>query len=115
MKRFFVIALVLLSAAFASAQTQNAAVKHNTYLRQGPSVDDKKVLLLKTGDELELIDPAPTDNYYHVRTLDGEEGFAYVKNVTVKPAPEKLRTDLAAPSGAPAENISDSWEKPTPK
>jgi uncharacterized protein YgiM (DUF1202 family) len=62
MKRFFVIALVLLSAAFASAQTQNAAVKHNTYLRQGPSVDDKKVLLLKTGDELELIDPDPTDN-----------------------------------------------------
>jgi hypothetical protein len=114
MKRFFVIALVLLSAAFASAQTQNAAVKHNTYLRQGPSVDDKKVLLLKTGDELELIDPAPTENYYHVRTLDGEEGFAYVKNVTVKPAPEKLRTDLAAPSGAPAENISDSWEKPIP-
>jgi uncharacterized protein YgiM (DUF1202 family) len=46
MKRFFVIALVLLSAAFAFSQTQNAAVKHNTYLRQGPSVDDKKVRLL---------------------------------------------------------------------
>jgi uncharacterized protein YgiM (DUF1202 family) len=72
-------------------------------------------MLLKSGDELELLDPGPTDGYYHVRTLDGEEGYVYSKNVTVKEAPEKIRTQLAAPTGTPAGDISSDWGKPAPK
>jgi hypothetical protein len=115
MKRSLTLALLFFFAVLGVAQTQNAVAKRNTYLREGPSSSDKMIILLKTGDELELIDPEQTENYYHVRTLDGEEGFAYSKNVTVKEAPEKLRTELAAPSGKPAEEISSTWEKPAPK
>ncbi len=105
MKRFVIVTLLLFASVLGLAQAQNGVVKRNTYLREGPSSSDKKIMLLKTGDELELIDPEQTESYYHVRTLDGEEGFAYSKNVTVKEAPEKIRT----------EEISSDWEKPAPK
>jgi hypothetical protein len=115
MKKCLLVSLLFFSAVLGAAQTQNATVKRNTYLREGPSTSDKIIILLKVGDELELVDPEPTDNYYHVRTLDGEEGFAYSKNVTVKEPAEKIKADLASPSGKPAEEISSAWEKPAPK
>ena len=117
MKRFLIVTLVSVCAALSigQAHAQNAVVKRNTYLRQGPSTSDKIIILLKSGDELELIEPEATHNYYHVRAGDGDEGFAYAKNVTVKEAPEKIRAELAAPSGQPAKEISKDWEKPTPK
>jgi hypothetical protein len=114
-RRFPIVLLLLCCAGLGVAQTQDAVVERNTYLRGGPSSSDKKIILLKAGDELELVDPKQTASYYHVRTLDGEEGFAYSKNVTVKAAPEKIRVDLAAPSGKPADEISSDWEKPAPQ
>jgi hypothetical protein len=115
MKRFLIVTLLLLCAVLGIAQTQNAVVKRNTFLREGPSSNDKKIILLKAGDELELVETEQTESYYHVRTLDGEEGFAFSKNVTVKEAAEKIRGELAVPSGKPAEEISSDWEKPTPQ
>lgn len=115
MKRFLIVTLLFFGAILGAAQTQNAVVKRNTYLREGPSSRDKKIILLKTGDELELIDAELTESYYRVRTLDGEEGFAYSKNVTVKEEPEKIREELAAPSGKPIGEISSDWEKPAPQ
>lgn len=41
-KRFLVVPTLLLCATFGAAQTQNAVVKRNTYLREGPSSSDKK-------------------------------------------------------------------------
>jgi len=115
MRRLLVVLLVCVWGVVCVAQTQNAVVKRNTYLRKGPSSADEKILLLKAGDELELVELEASDDYYHVRTLDGEEGYAYSKNVTVKQAAEKIRTDLAAPSGQPSEEFSSTWEKPAPK
>ena len=115
MRRLLFVLLVCLYGVVCMAQTQNAVVKRNTYLRKGPSTADDKILLLKTGDELELVETETSDDYYHVRTLDGEEGYAYSKNVTVKQAPEKIRTEIAAPSGQPAAEISSAWEKPRPR
>ncbi len=117
MKRLLIvliIPLLFLTTVISVSHTQNASVKRNTYLREGPSSSDKIVILLKAGDELELIAPTPTNNYYHVRTLDGEEGFAYSKNLTIKETADRIRTELAAPSGKPAEQISSDWPKPTP-
>jgi uncharacterized protein YgiM (DUF1202 family) len=58
MKRFLVVTLLFVSATLGVTQAQTAVVKRNTYLREGPSTADKIVILLKSGDELELIDPA---------------------------------------------------------
>ena len=71
--RWMVVAsIVVLFAQFCVAQSTNAVVKRNTYLREGPSGTDKKIILLKAGDELELVEPEPSQDYYHVRTLDGQ-------------------------------------------
>ena len=35
--------------------------------------------------------------------------------MTVEESPEKIRTELAAPSGKPDEKIANDWEKPSPK
>src|SRR5258708_4623505 len=115
MKRFVIAILLFSCGVLGIAQTQNAVVKRNTYLREGPSSSDKKIILLKAGDELELIDSEQTESYYHIRTLDGREGFAYSQNMTLKEAPEKIRGELAAPSEKPAEDISSDWEKPAPQ
>lgn len=102
-------------ASYCFAQNQNAVVKRNTYLRQGPSSSDKEIILLKSGDELEVLEPNATSSYYHVRTLDADEGYAYSKNITAQESPEHLSGDLASPSGTVADAISISWEKPDPK
>jgi len=60
MKRLLVIPLILFSAVLLVAQAQIAVVRRNTYLRDGPSTNDKKIMLLKTGDEPELIDSVPS-------------------------------------------------------
>jgi hypothetical protein len=119
----WLVLILLLCCAIAGAaraqeaggKPQDAVAKRNTYLRQGPSGSDKIVILLKTGDEMELIEPGQTANYYHVHTLDGDEGFVYAKNVTVKEPAEKIRKDLSAPSGKPEDAISSAWDKPAPK
>ncbi len=115
MNRHCVVAVVFFHALVAIAQPQNAVVRHNTYLRAGPSTAQHRILLLKSGDELELVDPDEQAHYYHVRTLNGEEGFAYAGNVTVKVPPETIRTTLATSAGPPATALAPDWEKPAPK
>ena len=113
--RLAVLAFVVLFAQICLAQSTTAVVKRNTYLREGPSSTDKKIVLLKAGEELELLEPEAKDNYYHVQTQDGEEGFVSSRNVTVKEAAETIRTTHAVETGKPATEISSSWEKPAPQ
>jgi uncharacterized protein YgiM (DUF1202 family) len=77
-------------------------------------VKDKSLILLKPGDELELVDQAPTDGFLHVRTEDGEEGWVKEQNVTVAVDASKIIATLAAPSGNVSDLISGGWEKPEP-
>lgn len=94
---------------------QNAEVKRKVYLRKSPDMNDKSLVLLKPGDELELLDAAPTNGFVHIRTEDGEEGWVKEQNVTVAEDPNRIRTALAAPSGEVSDSMSADWEKPEPK
>jgi hypothetical protein len=96
------------------AQNPTAVVRRNAYLRNTASANDKSLVLLKPGDELELLDQQPTNDYLHVRTQDGEEGWIKAGNITIREQPERLLTTLAAPSGGVAEEIASDWEKPDP-
>ncbi len=93
---------------------QNAEVRRKVYLRNSPDVKDKSLILLEPGDEIELVDKAPTDGFLHVRTEDGEEGWVKEQNITVVIDPLKIGTTLAAPSGSVSDSISVDWEKPEP-
>ncbi len=51
-------------------------------LRSGPSTSDKVITTLNVGDLLTLIKTEPEDNWYHVKTQDGKEGYVYADYVT---------------------------------
>ncbi len=78
----------------------------------------RPILILQAGDDVELIDPAPTHNYYHVRTLDGVEGwvFAHSLDVTSPPVvknPSPVNHPVNPIEGV-ATSIPPNWEKPDP-
>jgi len=77
-----------------SAWAQSAVVKRNVNLRTGPSTSYSIVKLLMPGDELTLLEPAKTQNYYQVRAADGDEGWVWANNV-------RVLEDSAAVTGPP--------------
>ena len=71
--RYFLIlvfAIVVAGNAFAT----EAVVKKRATLRNDPSTRHPPIATLSAQEDVELIEPSPTSNYYHVRTADGEEG-----------------------------------------
>jgi hypothetical protein len=79
MKRLFIF--FLLFASLATAQT--AIVKRNVNLRSDPSTDSDLVEKLTPPTELQLLEPDPTDGFYHVRTADNEEGWVWGRNIKI--------------------------------
>jgi len=94
------------------AQTPTAEVKKKVYLRSGPSMTDQKKTLLQPSDVLQILEPQPTSDFYHVQTEDGDEGWVAARNINIKQQPP----ELAPPGeGTPSGSISATWEKPEPK
>src|SRR5215813_15304816 len=79
MKRLFVFLLLL--ASLAAAQT--AVVKRNVNLRTDPSTDSDAIEKLTPPAELQLLEPDPTDGFYHVRAADNEEGWVWGRNIKI--------------------------------
>jgi Bacterial SH3 domain len=73
---------VLFLSLFAAAQT--AAVKRNVNLRPDPSTDNDPITTLTPPAQLNLIEPEPTDGFFHVKTSDGQEGWVWGRNIRVK-------------------------------
>ena len=85
-----------------------AIVERTTNLRPGPSASGAPIRLLTAAEELALVEPNPTNRYYHVRTTSNEEGWAYGPNlsiVSVAPAP-------ASPAVQPP--FPDAHDSPSP-
>jgi hypothetical protein len=82
----------------------------NTNLRRDPSASQPAIRLMPPGEELDIIDAAPTANYYHVRTRVPEEGWAYqpyIDVVQVTPPPPPPPPDQQTP-------FPDARDAPTP-
>ncbi|MDP9337729.1 MAG: SH3 domain-containing protein [Acidobacteriota bacterium] len=92
---------------------QEAVVTHNVRLRPAPSTDNKPLMTLTPGEELELLDPAPTTGFYHVETESGDQGWVSTRYVRVTPPPLHALSAMAA-GAPPASTISESWNKPAP-
>jgi uncharacterized protein YgiM (DUF1202 family) len=110
---------------------QVAEVTRNVNLRNDPSTANAPIRLVLVGEQLTLLEPEKTADYYHVTTAQSEEGWVWSHNVhvlattptptpapgvtaTPTPVPALTSTATPIPSG-PAPAIDQSWDKPTPQ
>lgn len=95
------------------ANGQEGVTTHNVRLRPAPSTDNKALMVLRPGEELQFLEPTPTNGYYHVQTQEGNEGWVSVRYVSIKPQSVQSLTAVTA-SSTPANAVSETWDKPTP-
>lgn len=113
--RWFVFLLAFVLAAGLPCQAAEGVVKHHATLRNDPSSAHRPLLVLQAGEDVEILDPAPTHNYYHVRTTDGTEGWIYAGNIDITPSAPS--TPSAPPAGSHpgvASGFAPNWDKPVP-
>ena len=72
--------LLLLWAGLATAQM--AVVRKNVHLRADPSIRHTPIATLRPPAELDLLEPEPTNGFYHVRTDSGQEGWVWERNIS---------------------------------
>lgn len=75
MQKIAIVALVCLFASFRPASAQDTTVLHHVYLRSDPSTSNAPIGTLRKGQKVTLVDAAPTDGFYHVKTTRGKEGW----------------------------------------
>src|ERR1051325_3160548 len=100
MNRIVPLALATLALFTSYALATDAIIKHRATLRQDPSTERPPITSLQQGEDVELIEPSPTANYYHVRTAEGEEGWVYGHNLQI--VPDQLAAPAIVPNPAPA-------------
>jgi hypothetical protein len=96
---------------------QEATVIRNVNLRSDPSSANPPIRLLTPPEKLTLIEARATSGYYHVKTQDGVEGWAWSKNLQVVTPPGTTSTVPGAMTDGTmttASAISPDWEKPDP-
>ncbi len=113
------IGAVLLGAAWP-ALADEAVLTRNANLRRDQSTARPPIRRLAPPDEVEIIDPTPTNGYYHVRDEDNEEGWVWGGSIrilpdapgpTPSPAPSPISP---SPTGPVSSTISSQWLKPAP-
>ena len=93
--------------SFAAAQ---AEVIRNANLRREASSENPPIRLLKPPEVVTLLETTRTNNYYHVRTEQNEEGWAWANNLEVEDPAAVFGLSTTAVSTA----ISPNWQKPAP-
>ncbi len=99
--RLFLFAF--LGAGLAIAQT--ATVTRNVNLRPDPSTDNDPIEKLRPPAQVQLVEPDPTDGFYHVTAADGQDGWVWARNIRIQeggpgatptptPAPTPVGQDL---------------------
>lgn len=125
MKKLFRGLSVLLFACLiaGTALAAEVIVKNRATLRSDPSTQRPPIAILHPDEHLDLLEPAPTAGYYHVRSDEGEEGWVYSRNVEIVPETVSPPQPAAVPSPPPeapsanasvASSIPQTWDKPNP-
>lgn len=113
-----VLAFCLCPVVFSAQNLPDQVeVTRNVNLRAGPSSSEKILDQFRPPERLDLVDSEPTDNYFHVKTEEGQTGWVYSRNVKRIAATERpeVVTESAVTAGQPAANISPQWRKAKPK
>lgn len=106
----FVGALAVSFVLFAD----EAVVRRNVHLRKTPSTSATSLRKLEPPEEVEILDPTPTDGFLHVETEDGIEGWVWAKFIRTEAPADELLPEAAATHSAAAASISEAWAKPDP-
>jgi hypothetical protein len=108
-----VLALLPLLAWGSIAAATEALVVRNVNLRADASTIQAPIRLLRPPDRVELISAEKSNDYYHVRTVEDEEGWVWSRNVRILP-----ETGAGAIPGMTVESvatdIAEGWDKPEP-
>ncbi len=72
--RNVLLAFLLVIAALPMA-AQQTTVLHHVYMRSDPSTSNAPIATLRKGQTVTVIEPEPTDGFYHVKTARGKEGW----------------------------------------
>src|SRR5262249_36831087 len=107
------LVVVCVFVRVGSSVAQTATVTRNVNLRPDPSTDNDPIEKLKPPARVQLVEPDPTDGFYHVTASDGQEGWVWAKNVSVE-TPSSTGGN-GTTGEAPADSISTEWEKPDPQ
>jgi uncharacterized protein YgiM (DUF1202 family) len=81
-----VLVFTLLSLTVSDALATDALVKGRATLRSEPSTAHVPIMILDAQERVELIDPSAISGYYHVRTLDGEDGWVQSQKLQISPS-----------------------------
>lgn len=83
MKRLVgLLTIFLFWGSLAAAQT--ALVTRNVNLRPDASTTGAPLTKLTTGAQVQLVEPTQTNGFFHVKTEDGTEGWAWSRNLHVQ-------------------------------
>lgn len=67
---------LLIVVGLCPALAQETTVLHHVYLRADPSTGNPPIGTLRKGAKVTLLEAAPKDGFYHVKTMSGKEGWA---------------------------------------
>lgn len=111
------VALAFLSCLLAQlAYAQTAVVTRNVNLRRDSSDELASMRLLKPGVRLTILNTEPEDDYYFVRTPEGQEGWVWSRNIRLEDADRALKPlGIVVPAAAPANAFAKNWSRPEPK
>ncbi len=84
MKRLVKI-LLFLVLSVSLAATQTAVVTRDVNLRPDPSTDNDPIGHLQPGTQIHLLEPDPTDGFFHIRTEDDQTGWVWGKRIRIQP------------------------------
>lgn len=110
-------ALLVLTFVFAAAwptAASEAILTRRASLRSDPSATHPPILWLNPPEDVELIEPAPTHGYYHVRTSDKREGWIYGRSLQVVPGQPAPSTGPATGTGHGAGTSGSATHGPSP-
>jgi hypothetical protein len=104
--RVAVFLLLAVALPTASPAQQIAVVERNVNLREDPSTEHPPIRLLKPPTQLTLVSAEEEDGYLEIRTVDGEEGYVWARNVRIESGTLTI--------AAVASEFDPVWEKPAP-
>ena len=93
--------LLLFVVGVALAQDFQATVIRRTNLRSDPSSANAPIRRLDIDEQLQVLDPAPTTGYLHVRTAQDKDGWVYARNVNVVQVPTSAPQPPTNPPSTP--------------
>lgn len=81
MRRLSAATLLVFLTVVAIAQT--AVVSGNVNVRADPSTDNPPITKLMPGTQVQLLEPDPTNGYYHIRS-DGQTGWVFGRHIQLQ-------------------------------